>query len=33
MPSAALLRHRLLHPLCCTDIPGLLHEIRRCVCA
>jgi hypothetical protein len=36
MPSAALLRHRLLHPLWLglfRHFPGLLHEIRRCVCA
>jgi hypothetical protein len=34
MPSAALLRHRLLHPLWLfRHFPGLLHEIRRGMCA
>jgi hypothetical protein len=35
LPSAALLRHRLLYPLWLwlfRHFPGLLHEIRRCVC-
>jgi hypothetical protein len=36
MPSATLLRHRLLDPLWLwlfRHFPGLLHGIRRCVCA